>query len=135
MLAEMALERFVIDKVNAIVFARVVGYLDEAMVAHMVTISRQAARQLGKDFGRHSLLYDLAQTQVASTAAIDTVCRMMSDPASKPLWAHRVGFFAPSALLRLQMQRICAVRPGIAMFDDRRSAIAWIQSERAGIAA
>lgn len=129
------MEKFVVDRINAIVFARVVGFLDEAMMAQMVAQSREAARQLGKTFGQHSFLYDLTETKVASTDAVDTACRMMSDPASRSLWAERVAFFAPSPLLQLQIQRICAVRPGIAMFADRRSAIAWIQSERAAIAA
>lgn len=129
------MERFVIDRANLIVFARVVGFLDETAVAQLVTESRRAARQLGKDLGRHSLLYDLTQTQVASVAAIDTICRMMGDPASKPLWAQCVAFYTPSALIQLQLQRVCAVRPGIAIFADRRSAIAWIQAERDPIAA
>lgn len=129
------MERFVVDRANLIIFARVVGFLDEAAVAQMVTESRRAARQLGKDLGRHSLLYDLTQTQVTSAAAIDTICRMMGDPVSKPLWAQRVAFYTPSALIQLQMQRVCSVRPGIAVFADRRSALAWFQAERSKAAA
>ena len=129
------MEGFVVDRANLIVFARVTGFLDEAMVAKMITESRRAARVLGKDFGRHSLLYDLTSAQVASVASIDTICRMVADPADRSLWAHRVAFYTPSVLIQMQMQRVCNMRPGIAIFAERRSAIAWIHAERGRIAA
>lgn len=129
------MERFVIDRANLIVFARIVGYLDEAKVAEMIVVSRQAARQLGEAFGRHCLLYDLTNADLVSNGAVETIRRMMSDPAGKSLWAHRVAFYSPSVLMQLQMQRVSTARPGIAVFPDRRSAIAWFQAERTAAAA
>lgn len=124
-----------IDHGRLIVFIRVTGFLDADAITQITAQMRDAARTLGDALGKHDFLADLSETMVCPGPAIDQLCALMSDPATRHLWARRVAFFTPSVLLRLQLRRVCEVRPGIAAFADRRSASDWLAAERQAIAA
>ena len=123
----------VVDRTRLIVFIRVAGFLDAAAITAITGQVREAARTLGNAFGQHDFLYDLTETKVAAAPAVDHLCALLSDPSSRHLWARRIAFFTPSALLRLQLQRVCAARPGVTAFPDRKSAEHWLAAERSKI--
>lgn len=125
------MEGIVIDRNRSLVFLRVTGFLDSTAIDSITEAMRSAAVTLGDQFGQHDFLYDLTDTQVAGADAVDRMCAVMADPATRHRWAHRIAFFTPSALLRRQLQRVCAVRPGrLAVFPDRKSASDWLIAER-----
>jgi hypothetical protein len=120
-----------IDRQRLVVFARVTGFLDAEMVTQITADMRDAARKLGSAMGQHDFLYDLTDTQVGDVATADALYTVLADQRTQHIWARRIAFFTPSALLTLQLQRLCAARPGrIAVFSDRRAATAWLYAER-----
>ena len=130
------MRNIVIDRQRLIVFARVTGFLETAAIKQITVDMRNAARTLGSAMGQHDFLYDLTDTKVGDQATVDTLYTLMADQTTRHLWAHRIAFFTSSALLTLQLQRVCTARPGrIALFSDRRNATAWLYAERRQIAA
>lgn len=84
-------------------------------------------RDLGPDGERHSKLIDLSDTKVANPATVDLMRRIIAAPARKPVYAQRVAYFGASPLVARQVQRLCELRPGLALFTDRDSAYAWLR--------
>ncbi len=120
----------IISRDKLTIFMRVSGFLDAAAVDEIAAEMRQAALTLGDAIGQHDFLFDLSGTNVAAQSAIDTLCRLLCDPQWQSRRARRIAFFTPSALLRLQLQRVCAARTGIAAFEDRKSAHDWLMQDR-----
>ena len=90
---------------------------------------RAAIRSFGDDVGQHVTLHDASGVPVVPPATIDLLRSTFDNPAVRELWARKVAFVVTTALARLQVQRIREIRPDIAVFDDRESALAWLLEE------
>ncbi len=121
----------VIDRIGLIAYARVKGFLDAAAVLQIAADIDQAIEAFGDRMPLHGRLIDLTEAKVAPPAAIDALSEMTIDPARMHLRANRLAYFGASPLVQQQARRLCALRPSMAMFDDRQSAFAWATGGRA----
>lgn len=117
--------KLILDHQNLIIFARISGFIDVARILRITADADDAARQFGCRAGLHGRLFDLTDAKVAPPAAIDALGEMTIDPARMPVRANRVAYFGASPLAQLQLKRLCALRPSMAIFDDRSAAFAW----------
>jgi hypothetical protein len=115
----------ILDRANLIAFASVSGFLDAEQILNLTAQVDEAIQAFGDHIALHGRLFDLSNAKVASPLSIDALRDKTIDPSRLLLRANRVAFFGASPLLKVQMQRICALRPSHAMFDDRRTAFAW----------
>ena len=90
----------------------------EEMRGHIAT--------LGTGVGQHVLLCNLSGASVAPADTIAVLAQILASPAFAGIRARRIAFYTPSALLRLQMARVTGVRDGIAVFETRADAEAWL---------
>jgi|GEM_PF-2958618 len=117
-----------VDRATSMLFARVVGFLD---VDQVLTISARLdtrLEELGVASRGHYRLIDLTEAKVASPDTIDALGREIINPAHRTLQAQRVAYFGASPLLALQINRLCLLRPGMAVCSDRRAAYAWLHA-------
>jgi hypothetical protein len=119
------LPKVILDRANLIAFASVSGFLDAEQILNLTAQVDEAVQAFGDQIALHGRLFDLTNAKVASPLSIDALRDKTIDPSRILLRANRVAFFGASPLLKVQMQRICALRPNHAMFDDRRTAYAW----------
>ncbi|OYY71164.1 hypothetical protein [Sphingomonas sp. 28-63-12] len=124
------MHNIVVDHQRDLVFARVSGFLDAAMIAALIAEVRVVGQRLRHGANGYDLLCDLSETKVAATVAADSFSGLLNDRSTQHLWADRVAYFTPSTLLRLQIERAAVSRADIAVFAERRSAISWLQEER-----
>jgi hypothetical protein len=122
--------RVTFDRTNLIAFASVSGFLDAAQILNLTARVDDGILAFAGLTALHGRLFDLSNAKVASPSSIDALCDKTVDPSRISSRANRVAFFGASPLLKMQMQRICALRPNHAMFDDRRSAYAWATGGR-----
>lgn len=123
--------KIILDRPGSLVFVRIRGFLEADDVASIIAETRKAGQSLGAGARPYDLLCDLTDTKVGSLAASDRFRDLINDDSTQHLWARRVAYVTPSALLRLQITPACARRPDIRIFDARRPALAWLQAERA----
>lgn len=90
---------------------------------------RAAIRTLGADVGKHRTLYDVSEMPISPATTVAETQAAFANPANRPLWARRLAFVTPSALARLQLQRLREVREDIAVFDTQREAMDWLMAE------
>ena len=122
--------QIILDHSKLIAFARVSGFLDAEAILKITAEIDDAVRSFAGCIGKHGRLFDLTDMKVAPPAAVEALSRMTIDPARAHLRANRVAYFGASPLGQLQVSRLCALRPDIAMFDDRRTAFAWATGGR-----
>jgi hypothetical protein len=119
-----------LDRANLIAFANVSGFLDAEQILNLTARVDEDIQAFGDRIALHGRLFDLSNAKVASPSSIAVLRDKTIDPSRILLRANRVAFFGASPLLKIQMQRICALRPSHAMFDDRRMAYAWATGGR-----
>lgn len=72
---------------------------------------------------RHMLLCNFSRSAIQPQEVIAMLQRVA---VSMPLKSRRVALYTEGKLARLQMKRIASVRDDMAVFEDRKSAIAWM---------
>jgi hypothetical protein len=72
---------------------------------------------------RHMLLCNFSKSAIQPQEVIAMLQRVAM---SMPLKSRRVALYTEGKLARLQMKRIASVRDDMAVFEDRKSAIAWM---------
>lgn len=87
---------------------------------------RAAIQSFGPDIGQHVTLYDGSAIPSLPTATIDQMLQTLDHPAVRAIWARKVAFVVTTATARMQVKRLQQVRPDIAVFDNRDTAIAWL---------
>lgn len=117
-----------IDRARLLVDMRMSGFFT-LEIAHAATqAARDAVRSLGPLAGRHVTLYDASELQVCPPETIGYLQRGWADPSIRHLWARRVAYCTPSALSRMQANRLRHSRPDIGVFTARDEALAWLFS-------
>ncbi len=118
-----------IDRAKQRITTTIEGFIAPADIAALSADTWAAVRSLGlSGAAPHDLLHDLSATMVASRDTIAEIGTVMRNPMYKHLWARNIAFVTPSALLRLQMERVAAGRPGLRVFADRHSAETWLDA-------
>lgn len=117
-----------IDTQRKLVSVRISGFfLPE--VAHAATWeTRRAIQSLGTAMGQHVTLYDTTDTAPLPGETVELIRASFANPLYRPLWARRLAFCTPSALLKRQIERLREVRGDIGIFDDRGQALAWLHA-------
>jgi len=72
---------------------------------------------------RHTLLCNFSKSAIQPQEVITMLQRVA---VSMPLKSRKVALYTDGKLARLQVKRIASVREDMAVFDDRKSAMAWI---------
>lgn len=117
-----------VDRATSMLFARVVGFLDVEQVLSVTARLDARLAELGDRPQGHCRLIDLTEAKVASPDTIAALGREIINPARRTLLARRVAYFGASPLLALQINRLCLLRPGMAVCSDRRAAYAWLHA-------
>jgi hypothetical protein len=115
-----------VDLVRKLIEVKLVGFFAAEQVAPVAVAVREAIRSLGAAAGQHSTLYDVSEADISPGPTIAAITAAFADPAFHAVRARRVAFVSPSALARLQIQRLRDGREDIAIFADRESALAWL---------
>ncbi|UZK65676.1 hypothetical protein [Sphingomonas sp. M1-B02] len=115
-----------VDRARKLVDVRLTGFLSPEDVAWTGEEVRAAIRTLGDDVGKHVTLYDVSEIQVAPAATVEALQRTFTNPTVRTMWARKVAFVTPSALTRLQVQRLREAREDIGIFENRAQAIEWL---------
>ncbi len=119
--------KLVLDRNAAIAFARVTGFLDTEQVLRLSANIDDGVSDWGDRAALHCRLIDLTEAKVASPSSIEELAREIRNPARKGVYAKRVAYFGASPLLRLQIERLCALREGLAQFSDLKSAHEFVK--------
>ncbi|WP_448663212.1 hypothetical protein ACG3SL_00610 [Sphingomonas sp. CJ20] len=115
-----------VDRERLFIDVRVRGFLNPEDSGWLGEEVRAHIRTFGDAIGQHVTLYDLTEMLVAPQATLVQTQQSFLNPAVRPLWARKVAFATPSALGRLQLQRLLEVRPDFGIYADRESALAWL---------
>lgn len=118
-----------VDRRNAIVSMRLWGFFSLEDAEKAAADLHDAIRSLGPRAGKHVTLYDLTETQVASTELVEHFGRYFTDPAFASIWARKVAFVTESALATLQLRRVQNDRTDIRIFAERQAAMSWLLDE------
>lgn len=116
------------DRTNAISFARVAGFMDAEGLLQLSAQMDEVAFEFGEQVSRHGRLIDLSLAKAAPPSAIVALSREISDPRRTSLRAKRVAYFGASPLVQQQVRRLCALRSGLALFNSRQAAHAWLMA-------
>ena len=108
------------------VLIRSEGMLDAAELIAFAREYRSSLKSLGEGVGRHAVLLDLTGSQVSPAATVEAFMAFLGDPRLEAERARRVAMVASSALFRMQLERVAAVRPGIRVFSDQQAAVIWL---------
>ena len=122
------MHRIAIDRNQAMVSLVLAGFFSLDDVTSAAADLHAAIRSLGSRMGMHVTLYDMSDLQVAAAPVLERFGRYFSDPAMKPLWARRVAIVSNSALVQMQMQRIC--RDNMRVFAMRTDAVTWLLEDQ-----
>lgn len=120
------MHKVVVNRAQALVSVTAEGFVDDAELAQAAADLHRAIRSLGDQVGRHVTLYDLSGLKVASPATLQRFASYWTDPAVAPLLARRVALVSGSPMVTLQLARVEKVRDTIRVFEDRRTAMAWL---------
>lgn len=121
-----------VDQTNAISFARVAGFMDAEALLRLSARMDELVSEFGEQSSKHCRLIDLGLAKAAPPTAIAAVGDEISDPRRLPLRAKRVAYFGASPLVQQQVRRLRALRPGLALFDNRQAAHAWLMARNRG---
>lgn len=119
-----------IDHARLLVEVRLAGFFNPLQAAHATDEVRAAIRTLGDRVGQHVTLYDASGIDVAPAATVELLKGAYADPAIRHLWARRVAYVSPSALMRIQLKRLRAARADIGIFAEREAALDYLLGER-----
>lgn len=115
-----------IDRAQRLVDVRMAGFLTPELAAEVTEALRAAVRSLGDDAGRHVTLYDATGLTALEGVTVEQVGAAFADPAVRSIWARRVAYCSPSALVRMQVARLRSARADIGVFETRAEALAWL---------
>jgi hypothetical protein len=115
-----------VDPVRKLVEVKLTGFFTAEHVAPVAITVREAVQSLGPAAGQHSTLYDVSEADISPAPTIAAITAAFADPTFHPTRAQRVAFFSPSALARIQIQRLRGGREDIAVFADREAAVVWL---------
>ena len=125
-----SMSKIILDKSRLIAFSAVSGFLDAEHILKLTAEIDELVEVFGQRLSDHGRLFDLSAAKVASPEVINALASMTVDPARLPFRANRVAYFGASPLLQLQLKRLCAVAPRLAVFDHRAAAYSWATSSR-----
>ena len=108
------------------ILVRLEGMLDVEELTAFASQYRSSLSALGDGVGRHAVLLDLTGSQVNPAKTIEAFISFLGDPRLEAERARRVAMIASSALFRMQLERVAAVRPGIKVFSNEQSASDWL---------
>lgn len=114
-----------VDRANNLVEVKMNGFFSVEDGSWLGEDVRSAVRSLGSAVGQHLTLYDATDMTVQPTATVDAMVATFSNPTVRSLWARKVAFVSKSTLLRMQIQKLLAVRE-IGIFEDRGAALKWL---------
>lgn len=115
-----------IDRDRSLVVVKVTGYFSPE-AAHRATMeTRMAIQSLGSAAGQHLTLYDMTHAVPTTADTVELIRMGFANPVYRKLWARKVAFCSASSLVRRQIDRLREVRPDIAIFDTRETAMAWL---------
>lgn len=123
---EMLSHSIQVDHRRKLIDVRICGILMPEDVAWVGEEIREAVRSLGAAASQHVTLYDLTGLQVAPAAAVDMIRDTFSNPVVRQLWSRKLAVVAPTALIRMQAQRVREARPELVIVDNREAALAWL---------
>jgi len=115
-----------VDRERLLVDLRMAGFLTPEIAQQATDAVRAAVRSLGDDAGRHVTLYDATALTALQGITVEQVAAAFADPAIRSLWARRVAYCTPSALVRMQVARLRSAREDIGVFATRAEALAWL---------
>lgn len=117
-----------IDRASRLVNVAFEGFfgIDVAVPAGIEV--RKAIRDMGLGPGGHVTLFDVTKTQVVPPETFELVRGIYTDPEQKDVIARKVAWVTPSALLQMQLRRLCAYHPAMQVFDDRETAMTWLKA-------
>jgi len=115
-----------VDKPHKLVAVRLSGFFQPEDLPAIADDVHDAIRGLGDSAGQHLTLYDVTAAQISPGTTMAMLGAIFADPDTRGLWARKVAFVTPSALARMQAQRLREVRPDIGLFEDRAAALAWL---------
>jgi len=115
-----------IDPERLLVDVRMIGFLTPGMAGEVTAALRDAVRSLDPDAGRHVTLYDATALTALEGITVEQVAAAFADPAIRSLWARRVAWCTPSALVRMQILRLRSARSDISVFGTRAEALGWL---------
>ncbi|HEX8300597.1 hypothetical protein [Sphingomonas sp.] len=115
-----------VDHGRRLVDVRLAGFFSPQTASVAAEEVRAAIGSLGNVPGEHVTLYDVSEVQIAPGPTIELLQETFRNPAYRHLLAKRVAFVTPSALARLQLQRVRQDREDIAIFDKRGAALDWL---------
>ena len=98
-------------------------------IGHVEEFLRDLEREGGRVLAtgkRHLLLCNFSKSAIQPQEVIAMLQRVA---VSMPLKSRKVALYTEGKLARLQVKRIASVRDDMAVFDDRESALAWLQAE------
>jgi hypothetical protein len=117
-----------LDRARNLVEVRLSGFFAPEDAAKAGEDVRAAIRSLGAGAGQHLTLYDVGEVQIAPGPTMELLASIFGNPEYQPLFAKRVAFVTPSALARLQLQRLRQARADIGIYDTRANALGWLLS-------
>jgi hypothetical protein len=115
-----------VDRIHQLVTVRLSGFFQPEDLPAVAKDVHDAIRGLGERAGQHLTLYDVSEAQISPAATMDMLRKIFANPATRELWARKVAFVTPSALARMQAQRLREARPDIGIFENRTGALAWL---------
>ena len=118
-----------VDRVKKLVVVTVSGFFQPEDISIVARNVHDAIRSLGEHAGKHVTLYDVSEAKISPGETIEAMRGVFNDPATDNLRARRLAFVTPSALARMQTQRLREARPDIAIFEDRDTALAWLLAQ------
>lgn len=102
------------------------GYYSPDRAMRAMSALRRAIGALGERAGHHVTLYDVSTADVSPPETISLMQQAFAESLKMKVAAKRVAYWAPSALLRLQLKRLREGRGDIQVFADRDEALAWL---------
>lgn len=128
------MNRIYVDRPRNLVVLSLTGYADRDSVVAFCAEIRIAVRSLGSAAGSHDIICDLSRVPVGPAETIAALADILSTPDYRDIRARRLALHTPSALSRLQLERL-KVRPGIEIFDSSIAAYRWLNEGRTMAAA
>lgn len=120
-----------VDSENALVEVRITGFWttdDVAAFGRDLLAATTVFLATGRSF---NTFYDYSEAIIQPQAV---VAAFQTLALSTIAHSRRAALFTENGMARQQARRIAAVRPDMAVFDDRAAAMAWLMEEEAAAA-
>ncbi|MBE2990749.1 hypothetical protein IFR23_01830 [Sphingomonas sp. CFBP 13603] len=111
------------DLATGIIEVDASGFWTIEHVEHFLRDLEHEGRRVMATGKRHVLLCNFSKSAIQPQEVIAMLQRVA---VSIPLKSRKVALYTGGKLARLQVKRIASVRDGMAVFDDRESAVAWM---------